>query len=533
MQDNKPLAFYSRKMDKAQQRYTTGEQELLSIVETLKEFRNILFGQKIIVHTDHKNIIYGNLSNDRIIRWRLLLEEFSPAYVHVAGKDNVVADALSRMEADFPNPYGDFDQDTQAQLFACAMVEVDKSESYALPETPTEIAETFITNKDLSEERYPLSPKLIAKEQRKDKTLQKAYDSNKAQFKLRQIEGIDLITFDNKIVLPKSLQGRVIAWYHKYLVHPGQTRMEETLRQTLTWPKMREDIRAFVRTCPKCQLCKRQCKKYGKLPLKQAEPPKPWNRVNVDMIGPLTVKTPNGTKELLALTMIDPATGWFEVKDVTNATAEACMEAFDDTWLSRYPRPQFIGYDGGSEYKNVFDEMRANYGMTRRVSTSYNPQSNGIIERVHQVLNDALRTFELSEHELDEHDPWASFLSATAYAIRSTYHTTLEASPCQLVFGRDMMLPIRFKANWASIQQKRQAEMKRNNDRENRSRIDHEYKVGDKVLLTKPGIIPKLEKPRKGPYNLVRVYTNGTVRIQRGAITERVNIRRISPYFES
>ena len=79
--------------------------------------------------------------------------------------------------------------------------------------------------------------------------------------------------------------------------------------------------------------------------------------------------------------------------------------------------------------------MRANYGMTRRVSTSYNPQSNGIIERVHQVLNDALHTFELSEHELDEHDPWASFLSATAYAIRSTYHTTLEASPCQLVFG--------------------------------------------------------------------------------------------------
>ena len=152
---------------------------------------------------------------------------------------------------------------------------------------------------------------------------------------------------------------------------------------------------------------------------------------------------------------------------------------------------------------------------------------------MHQVLNDALRTFELSEHELDEHDPWASFLSATAYAVRSTYHTTLEASPCQLVFGRDMMLPIRFKANWASIQQKRQAEMKRNNDRENRSRIDHEYKVGDKVLLTKPGIIPKLEKPRKGPYNLVRVYTNGTVRIQRGAITERVNIRRISPYFES
>ena len=55
-------------------------------------------GQKIIVHADHKNIAYGNLTNDCIIRWRLLLEEFGPKYEHIAGKDNVVADALSRME---------------------------------------------------------------------------------------------------------------------------------------------------------------------------------------------------------------------------------------------------------------------------------------------------------------------------------------------------------------------------------------------------------------------------------------------------
>jgi hypothetical protein len=54
MQDDKPLAFYSRKLNAAQKRYTTGEQELLSIVETLKEFKNILLGQKIIVHTDHR-----------------------------------------------------------------------------------------------------------------------------------------------------------------------------------------------------------------------------------------------------------------------------------------------------------------------------------------------------------------------------------------------------------------------------------------------------------------------------------------------
>ena len=54
-QDKKPIAFYSRKLQPAQTRYTTTERELLSIVETLKEFTNILLGQQIVVHTDHKN----------------------------------------------------------------------------------------------------------------------------------------------------------------------------------------------------------------------------------------------------------------------------------------------------------------------------------------------------------------------------------------------------------------------------------------------------------------------------------------------
>jgi hypothetical protein len=83
MQNDHPLAFYSRKLNSAQKRYTTGKQELLSIVETLKEFKNILLGQKLIVHTDHKNLLYQKMSTDRIIRWRLLIEEFGPTFLHI------------------------------------------------------------------------------------------------------------------------------------------------------------------------------------------------------------------------------------------------------------------------------------------------------------------------------------------------------------------------------------------------------------------------------------------------------------------
>ena len=174
--------------------------------------------------------------------------------------------------------------------------------------------------------------------------------------------------------------------------------------------------------------------------------------------------------------------------------------------------------------------MIENYGLKGKPSTEYNPQSNGIIERVHQVLGNSLRSFELTKRDLPDENTWEPFLSATAFAIRSTYHTTLQATPGQLVFGRDMILPLKFKADWAQIQLSKQKRIDESNQRENMKRIDHEYSRGDKVLLKVPGIIPKMELPRKGPYEIVRVYSNGMVDIQIGPVTQRVNIRRLNPY---
>jgi hypothetical protein len=178
MQEDKPLAFYSRKLTDTQKRYTTGEQELLSIVETLKEFKNILLGQKVIVHTDHKNIIYGNLNNDRIIRWRLLLEEYGPEYQHIAGTDNVIADALSRLEMRSPKTNRD-DLGPVADYYMCAFI---RNESI----DPVE--EMCFTNKKAFDfEKCPMRPSLIAKEQRVDQKLQKSFNANRKAYSTKKI----------------------------------------------------------------------------------------------------------------------------------------------------------------------------------------------------------------------------------------------------------------------------------------------------------------------------------------------------------
>ena len=150
---------------------------------------------------------------------------------------------------------------------------------------------------------------------------------------------------------------------------------------------------------------------------------------------------------------------------------------------------------------------------------------------MHQVLGNALRNFEIEQQELDDQNPWDEFLSAAAFAIRSTHHTTLGASPAQLAFQRDMFLPVKYVANWTNIQLQRQKGINYSNERENANRIKHEYKRGDRVLLTTPGILPKLKSPRTGPYEVVDIHDNGTVTIRRDYVQQRVNIRRILPYY--
>ena len=85
-------------MNSAQHNYTTTEKELLSIVETLKEFHNILLGNQIRVYTDHKNLTYKKFNTERVMRWRLILEELGPELKYIKGENNVVFDALSRLE---------------------------------------------------------------------------------------------------------------------------------------------------------------------------------------------------------------------------------------------------------------------------------------------------------------------------------------------------------------------------------------------------------------------------------------------------
>jgi hypothetical protein len=167
-------------------------------------------------------------------------------------------------------------------------------------------------------------------------------------------------------------------------------------------------------------------KKYGFLPPKIADSDTVSLGHGLSGSGGTTlfkIRTPAKIHSLLALTMIDPATGWFEIVKATNKSATSIQELFHNTYLVRYPQPQFIVFDNGiaGEFKREFKQIfvQDNYGIKAKTTTSHNPQANPIIERAHKVVNDMFRSFDLeNNHEnLDEQEdnPFDYFLQSTEW----------------------------------------------------------------------------------------------------------------------
>ena len=170
------------------------------------------------------------------------MEEYSPELIYVPGKTNIVADALSRLNLDNQEP------ESNNPLIQNA-IQAGTEHLHSLSEVP--------------EDSFPLTYKLIASEQQKDKDLLCQLKNNPSYI-VKKFHGGGktraLITLNDKIVLPTSLQERAVNWYHTTLCHPGETRTEQTLRQHFVFKNLRKLVHQICSKCDTCQRTKKNKK---------------------------------------------------------------------------------------------------------------------------------------------------------------------------------------------------------------------------------------------------------------------------------
>ena len=387
---------------------------------------------------------------------------------------------------------------------------------------------------------YPLSYAKIHDGQMADEELQQRFNSSPLYRKKTFAFGdksYELIVREDKIVLPEGLQRPAVEWYHGILMHPGETRTELTIGQHFYWKDMRTTIVDVCKKCKQCQFTKRKHRKLAKVPPKDPEVI-PWAKLCIDLIGPYTFGKGKNKTILHCLTMIDPATGWFEITTIDDKRADTVANQLEMTWLSRYPWPNEVVMDRGKEFMAEVRTMMLNdYGIVRKPITTRNPQANAMVERCHATLHEMVRTIQCRDkRDLPQAlDQWAGVLSAVGFAMRSTVHTTNRATPAQLVFNRDAIHNVRFEADWQYIRQRKQRVILQNNKRENASRVDYTYKVGDEVMIMQDHNRKHGEDRYEGPHRVSRVHDNGTVQLtydtpKGGVVEQRWNVRNIYPY---
>jgi len=99
--------------------------------------------------------------------------------------------------------------------------------------------------------------------------------------------------------------------------------------------------------------------------------------------------------------MIDPATGWLEIKEIKDMDALNIANLVEQTWLTGYPWPMNLTYDRGTEFMGEFAQIiEHDYGIMRKGTTVRNPQAYLVLERVHQTLGNIIRTFDVHHSDM-------------------------------------------------------------------------------------------------------------------------------------
>ena len=594
------ISYGGRALRGTELKWNICEQECLALVEAIKHCRPYISHNHFTVYSD--NIALKWLQkikdeNGRLGRWSLKLQGYNFTIEHKPGIKNQNADALSRRSYNSPEQNAEKETQDKTQLqdlpnkdqevqyvqthfeytddesnFVSALQQLptENEEQPALPsrepsissKSKTDIAKlqkncdeigqmyNYMVNGKLPDNRIEQQKLIISSEQYvvRDNVLYHFVDAKSKKHK-RGEESF------SQLVVPKCLREDVILAYHDGNAHLGFDKTYSAIRAKYYWPKMYSDIDIHVKTCDTCQKCKRNYNN-DKAPLTPLPvPSRPFSRLHMDILGPLTTTT---EKHKYILLVVCAFTGWCECFPLKSQESSVIAQILYSEIFCRYGSPDVIVSDRGQNFMSkLVSALCELFQVTRHHTSSFHPECNSVVERTNSTLAQAIRSYCNVEQ-----NNWHKQLPAIMMAFRNAQSATTGYTPYELVFGRQMRTPLdtalipketltktaqehmqelvdSLKLTNLLVTSNRLAAQARQKQQHDRTAKEPDFRLRQQVMLKKQNITPGLSKklcPKfDGPFYITKVGPNHTFNLRRQSnhkpMRPRVHANRLKPYY--
>lgn len=359
----RPVAYASRQLNRAEQNYSATERECLALVWAVRHFRCYLYGRHFQIVTDCRPLRWLMNVRDpgsRLARWNLQLQEYDFEIEHKSGKGNTNADALSRSRE--------------------AFTRIGAVESFVPVIESARIKE--------EQEKDPGLAKILNRVA-DDTADEGAYFKNSigvlCKRRLENNEG----RAQERVLIPRSLVDVVLRAYHDapFSGHFGVRKTLAKISAKYIWTGMRGDVKRHCDSCESCQLRKTGQRKRA--PMERFnEVREPFERTALDIVGPLPTTT-EGNKYVLVF--VDHFTKYAEALPLKDQKAETVARAFVEKIVLRHGTPQQLLTDQGTNFvSRLMKETCRILNIRKLTTTAYHPESNGAVERLNKTLKGLL-----------------------------------------------------------------------------------------------------------------------------------------------
>lgn len=390
--DWQPLGFFSKKLSQTEKKYGAYDRELLAIYLAVKHFRHMVEGRDFTIFTDHKPITFAfqqklDKCSPRQFRHLDFISQFSTDIRYVPGKQNIVADALSRIES------------------------LSATIDYAA---------------------------LAASQQEDDELKTLLRKGSGLLLKQVRMPGSDVAVFCDmstpaaRPFITTPFRRAAFNTVHQ-LSHPGANATVKQAKQRFVWPSISADCRKWARSCIECQRAK--ISRHVAAPVGSFSPPsRRFEHIHIDLI-----IMPQSEGFRYCLTCIDRFTRWPEAIPLQDQEAATVARALYTHWVSRFGSPLRITTDQGRQFEScLFKHLNYLTGSQHLRTTAYHPAANGMVERSHRQLKAAIKCH--------QNDRWTETLPTVLLGMRAAWREDLKATSAELVYGETLRLPGEFLA---------------------------------------------------------------------------------------